>query len=334
MVLVTGASGFLGRHLVRYLSPLGRVRALYNRHPPDAELGALPGVTWIRCDLLDIFEVEEAMTGITEVYHCAAMVTYDPKRRDEILHFNPESTANIVNQALQQGLRKMVHVSSIAALGRTAEKGKEITEEAEWGESKYNSAYGLSKYLAEMEVWRAIGEGLNAVIVNPGIILGPGNHRDLSMQLMKIVHRGFPFYPTGITSWVGVDDVVKLLAMLMESDVTAERYIISEGNFTYRDIFILIANALQKSPPRFRANSFLSGIVWRLSKVKSTLLGKSALITRESTNNANSFSFYNNDKLLTEFPAFSYRPVKETIDQMARSFIMEHSNISPAIQAK
>src|SRR6202012_3357226 len=126
----------------------------------------------------------------------------------------------------------------------TGDGSKEITEEEEWGESKYNSAYGLSKYMAEMEVWRGIGEGLNAVIVNPGVILGAGHEQDLAVQLMKIVYKGFPFYPRGITSWVGADDVVKALTMLMASDVEAERFIISEGNFSYRDIFTLMAHAL------------------------------------------------------------------------------------------
>jgi dihydroflavonol-4-reductase len=322
MILVTGASGFLGKHLVRYLSAQEvKVRALYNQHPPAPEFAALSGIEWMQCDLLDIYSVEEAMRGIDDIYHCAAIVTFDPRRREEMLHFNPESTANIVNQAISQGIRKLVHISSVAALGRTNEPKKEITEEEEWTESKYNSAYGLSKYLSEMEVWRGIGEGLNAVIVNPGIILGAGNWKDLSAQLMKMVYREFPFYSNGVTSWADVDDVVKLLVMLMGPEIAGERFIISGGNFAYRDICTLMARGLNKKPPRFHANPFLTGIVWRLSLLKSALFGTRTLITRETANNANAYSYYNNGKLINAFPGFSYTPIPQTIERMARSFI-------------
>ena len=320
MVLVTGASGFLGRHLVRSLSPQGPVKALYYNHPPGKDIADLSNITWIKCDLLDPAALEEVMADVTEVFHCAAVVSFDRHLRDEMLHFNVESTANIVNASLLQGIRKMVYVSSVSALGRTGDKNKEITEEAEWGESKYNSAYGLSKYLAEMEVWRGIGEGLDAVIVNPGIILGPGDHKDLSVRLMKIISREYPFYPIGITSWVGIDDVVNILKMLMQSDVSAERFIISGGNFSYQEIFNYMAAALQKKNPRYRANRFLSGVVWRLNSLKSMLTGKRSVITKESVTNANAHSIYNNQKFLQTFPAFSYTPIQQTIERMAWSF--------------
>ena len=317
MILVTGASGFLGQHLVRHLSAQGLpVRALYNSHPPDKELKNLPGREWLACDLLDVFAVEEAMFGINDVYHCAAIVSFDPARRDEMLHFNPASTANVVNQGIEQGIRKLVYVSSIAALGRSGDEKKEINEEEEGGESKYNSAYGLSKYLAEMEVWRGIGEGLNAAIVNPGIILGPGNGRDLSAGLMKMVNREFPFYSKGVTAWADVADVVNALVMLMGSDIQAERFIISAGNYSFREVFTLMAHALHKKPPRFAANSFLTGMAWRLG----ALLGKRALITRETANNANTLSYYNNQKLTAFSPTFAYTPIADTINTMARSF--------------
>ena len=164
----------------------------------------------MQCDLLDIYEVEEAMQGITDVYHCAAIVSFQPADKEKMLHFNVESTANIVNEALEQDIRKLVFVSSVAALGRS-EVTKEITEEEQWEESKYNSRYGLSKHMAEMEVWRGIGEGLNAVIVNPGIILGEGNWDEGSARLMKVVYKEFPFYTQGINGWVDVKDVVKAM---------------------------------------------------------------------------------------------------------------------------
>ncbi|MES2701942.1 MAG: NAD-dependent epimerase/dehydratase family protein [Bacteroidota bacterium] len=321
MILVTGGSGFLGGHLVRHLSAQGlRVRALYYANPPAKDLAALPNVTWMQCDLLDVFAVETAMEGITDVYHCAGMVSFEPAKREEMLHFNPESTANIVNEALVRSIRKMVYVSSVAAIGRTGDPAVEITEEAEWGESRYNSAYGLSKYLAETEVWRGIGEGLDAAIVNPGIILGPCDSSGTPAGLMRLAYREFPFYTQGVTSWVDVADVVAAMVLLMGSAVSEERFILSAGNSSFKEVLSQMATALGKKPPRYKASSFMTGIVWRLSTLQGRLTGSNALITKETASNANSFSYYNNSKFTAAFPSFTYQPMAETIMRMARSF--------------
>jgi nucleoside-diphosphate-sugar epimerase len=320
MVLVTGGSGFVGQHLVQQLSAQGAaVRALYHNHPPTGLLAKLGNVQWMKCDLLDVYAVEEAMYGISSVYHCAAIVSFDPSRREEMLHFNAESTTNIVNEALLQGIDKMVHLSSVAALGRTGEQ-KTITEEAEWGESSYNSAYGLSKYLAETEVWRGIGEGLNAVILNPGIILGTGNWTEGSSQLMKVASDELPFYTNGATSWVDVVDVVRSMILLMNSDIADERFISSAGNFSFKHIFTLMANALGKNPPHIAAGPLLTGLAWRWSALRSKLSGTVPAITAETARNAQGTSIYDNEKLLSVLPGFSYRPIEETIADMARSF--------------
>ena len=322
MVLVTGASGFLGRYLVKNLAVRGqKVRALYFSRKPTEELLSLPGIEWLRCDLLDIFDVEEAMKGIEEIYHCAAIVSFDPAKRNEIIHFNPESTANLVNQALIQGIRKMVYVSSIAALGRNGNAEKEINEEEEWGESRYNSAYGLSKYLAETEVWRGIGEGLNAVIVNPGILLGKCEKNDPPYQLLEVVNNEFPFYTKGVNSWVDVSDVVRALTMLMESSKHTERYILSAGNYGYSEVFTQLAKALNKKPPRYHANKLMTGIAWRWSMVKSRISGTAPILTRETASNSNLVSLYNNIKLQKAFPSFVYTPINQTIEQMSLHYI-------------
>lgn len=318
MILVTGASGFLGQHLVRHLSAQGsQVRALYYTQPPGGEKN-LPGVEWVQADLLDIYDVERVTRDISEVFHCAAIVSFHPQDRERMLHFNPESTANIVNAAMEAGIRKMVYVSSVSALSKTGDRNKLITEEQEWDDNKYNSAYGLSKYLAEMEVWRGIGEGLNAVIINPGIILGAGDWDKGSPKLMKIAHSEFPFYTKGIASWTDVDDVVKAMAMLMESGIESERFIVSSGNFSYREIFTMMANALNKKPPRFHANKLMSAVLWRGGSI---FLGKKMLITRETARSAHGYALYDNSKLLKAFPAFSYVPIATTIEKMARYFI-------------
>lgn len=318
MILVTGASGFLGQHLIRRLATQEMaVRAQYYSRPPSGDLATLKGVEWRQCDLLDVYAVEDMMQDISDVYHCAGIVSFDPAQREKMLHFNPESTANVANEALHKGIRKMVHVSSVAALGRTGDKNKVIDEEQEWGESKYNSAYGLSKYLAEMEVWRAIGEGLNAVIVNPSLILGAGDWRYGSPQLMTVVNKEFPFYTRGINGWVDVRDVVTVMMQLMASDISAERFIVSEGNYPFKEVFTLMAHALGKKPPHIHVNVFFSQLLGRLGWI---FIGKETVITRETVRNAHSVSKYENSKLKLALPTFIYTPFDRTIIDMAVAF--------------
>lgn len=323
MILVTGASGFVGQHLVRYLSGKGHtVRALYHSTPPSPEMAMLKNVSWMQGDLLDVFDVETAVEGVDEIYHCAGIVSFHPKDRDRLLHFNTESTANIVNEALITGIRKMVYVSSVAALGRSENIATEITEEEQWEESKYNSAYGLSKHTAEMEVWRGIGEGLNAVIINPATILGAASNWDAgSARLMKVVAKEFPFYTNGVTAWVDVDDVVKAAYMLMESDIAAERFILSTGNYSFKEIFTQMAHALGKKPPYIKAGAFLSGLVWRWNIFRSLLTGANVTVTRETAQTAQKKNYYNNNKLLKHLPSFVYTPINQTITSMANQYL-------------
>ena len=320
MVLITGASGFIGQHLVRLLSSKGEtIRALYHANAPNPALKDLPGVNWMQCDLLDIYAVAEAFKDITEVYHCAAVVSFSPHDKERMVHFNIESTANVVNEALEQQIRKMVYLSSVASLGRS-EQAKEITEEEQWEESSYNSVYAMSKHTAELEVWRGMGEGLNAVIVNPGIVIGEGNWDVGTGKLMQLVHKEFPFYTQGITAWVDVKDVVEVMYRLMDSTIEAERFILSAGNYAYKDIFTWMAEALHKKPPHIRATPFMTELIWRWGIVKKWLSGKTSTITKETAATAQRQSLYNNSKLAQYLSDFTYTPVKETIKRMAAAF--------------
>ncbi len=324
MILVTGASGFVGAHLTRQLSEAGReVRALYRRHQPDEAMKAWPGVQWQRADLLDVFDVEAALEGVSEVYHAAALVSFNPARKAEMIHANQEGTANLVNAALDADVRKLIHFSSVAALGRNS-SGQQVNEEAQWEESRLNSAYGLSKYAAEMEVWRGIGEGLCAAIVNPGIILGEplraNGWKEGAPALMRLAYKEFPYYTQGVNGFVDVQDVVRAAQMLMNSDCEAERYILSAGNYSYREIFSLMAEGLGVRPPRIAAGPLLTGIIWRLSALRAALLSKPATITRETARNAQTKSFYETGKLLKALPDFQYTALRETILRMAAAF--------------
>jgi len=325
MILITGASGFLGQHLVRHLSAKGEaVRALYHKHAPDAALLDLPNITWQQCDLLDIYDVEDAMQGVTDIYHCAAMVSFDPRQKERMVHINTECTATVINQALEQGIRRMVHVSSVAALGRTI-NNKPITEEVEWEESNQNSGYGVSKYMAEMEVWRGMGEGLMAVVVNPAIILGAGDWQKGSARLIKTVYDQFPFYTGGTTGWVDIHDVINALYMLMQSDVTGERYILSSGNYAFKDIFTRMADAMYRKAPHIKAGNLLTSTVARLSEWKSRIGGSEMFITRENARNAQSTSHYDNSKLLKAFPEFKYTDIQDTVTEMAAAYMKEQN---------
>jgi nucleoside-diphosphate-sugar epimerase len=325
IVLVTGASGFVGSHLTRYLSGKGeQVKALYNSRQPSEDMKALPGVTWHRCDLLDIYDIEEVMQDVTEVYHCAAIVSFHGRDKEKLKHFNVEGTANVVNEALERGVRKMVYVSSIASLGRSKE-GAEITEEEQWEESRYNSVYAESKHAAELEIWRGQGEGLNAAIINPGIIIGEGDWDNGSAALVKVVHSEFPYYTHGINAWVDVQDVARAMYMLMKSEISGERFILSAGNFSYKEMFTMMAEAMGKKPPHKPAGKLMSAIVWRLSALKSMLTGKPATITKETAMVAQRKALYNNTKLTSILPQFSYTPIRQSVERIARAYLNEKS---------
>lgn len=325
MILVTGASGFLGQHLLQALAqqPLPVVGLYNTRTPQDVNTS---GVIWKQCDLLDIFAVEEVMQGITKVYHCAAIVSFDPRKKDQMIQGNVAATANVVNAALDAGVAKLVHVSSIAALGRTAEvagEGALITEDTHWEESRANSAYAESKFQSEMEVWRAMAEGLNAAIVNPAIILGEGDWNSGSANLMQIVYKEFPWYTTGVNAWVDVKDVVDAMIAIMDSDISDERYIISAGNFPYREVFTEMAQALKRKPPYRLASPWMTEIVWRMEVLKSRMAARQVTISKESARTAQSKCYYSNEKLLRDFPGFKYHSLKDTLARMATAFLRD-----------
>ena len=311
MVLVTGGSGLVGSALITQLLAAGyKVRALYNKSPlPDFQSAQLEQ---FQCDILDITGLEEAMQGIEKVYHCAAIVTFNPKKITTLFKINIEGTANVVNAALDAGVKKLVHVSSVAALGRIREN-EPITESMNWTEETSNSNYGKSKYLSELEVWRGIGEGLDAIIVNPVIILGAGNWNDGSTQIFKTVYNEFPWYSKGTSGFVDVKDVAKIMIQLMDSDISAERFILSAANKTYQEVFSLMAGAFGKKISHKEVTAFIAKIVWRLEAIKSFFTGKDPLVTKETAATALAKVTFDNSKLFRFLPHFTYTSINETI---------------------
>lgn len=302
----------MGGELIKQLLAQGsEVRAIYNKTPlPDFHSDHLHQ---FQCNILDVVGLEEAMDGTDQVYHCAAVVSFEPSRKKEMFKINIEGTTNVVNAALSTGVKKLVHVSSVAALGRIRED-EPISESMNWTEETSNSNYGQSKYLSELEVWRGIGEGLDAVIINPVIILGGGDWNTGSSQIFKSVYDEFPWYTEGVTGFVDVRDVAKAMIALMESNISKERFIISAENRTYRELFNLIADAFGKKQPSKKVTPFIAQVVWRLEAIKSKFTGKKPLVTKESAATALANVHFENGKLLKFLPQFNYRTIEETIN--------------------
>jgi dihydroflavonol-4-reductase len=324
MILVTGGAGLVGKELIIQLLQSGKqVRAIYNKTIlADFQNENLQQM---QCDILDVIGLEEAMKDVEQVYHCAAIITFNPRRKQEMFKINIEGTANVVNAALDAGIKKMVYVSSVAALGRIREDGP-INETMNWTEETSNSAYGQSKYLAEMQVWRGIGEGLEAVIVNPVIVLGAGDWNAGSSQIFKNVYTEFPWYTNGSTGFVDVRDVAKAMIELMNSDVVAERFILSAENRTYADVFNLIAKAFGKKPPHKQVTSVIAKIVWRLERIRSLFTGKEPLITKETTATALAKANFDNSKLKKFLPHFEYRKIEDTIIDTCKALQQKINN--------
>ncbi len=308
MILVTGGTGLVGSYLLKALLQKGQqVRAIYRGEKPS-----VANVDWVKTDVLDVLGLEQAMQGVKQVYHCAAVVSFNPRKRAMMHKINIEGTANVVNEALQAGVQKMVHVSSVAALGRMRE-GAVVDEQKNWTPETSNSEYGKSKYLSEMEMWRGIGEGLNAVIVNPSIILGAGDWNSGSSAIFKNAFDEFPWFTEGETGFVDVHDLVHVMMMLMDSDISAERFVVSGHNLSYQNVFNAMADAFGKKRPHKKVTPMIAGLVWRLEALKSFFTKKDPLLTKETAGTAMTKVHYNSEKLLKTLHDFAYRPFAETI---------------------
>lgn len=332
MILVTGGTGFLGAHLLVQLTAQGfPVRAIkrsesslaFVKHIFQIYATDVPRqwklIEWKEADLLNIFQLEEALDGVTQVYHCAGKVSFVPSSRSRLLAVNARGTANLVNLCLDVPNIRLCHVSSIAAIGRSR-LDEVITEDRFWKNDPNNSWYAISKYEAEREVWRGIEEGLNAVIVNPSVILGVCNWQEGTGRMFSQVWNGLKFYTNGVTGWVDVKDVARAMILLMNSQVVAERYILSEGNYPYREIFNQIADALGKKHPFIFASPQLTSLAWRFEALRSYFTRTEPLITKESARTASLACYYDNQKFIKQF-AFSYTPINETIRATAKEFI-------------
>jgi len=324
MNLITGANGLVGSYLCRYLLQKGeKVRDLKRK---NCNLKLVEDISdkieWAEGDILDISSLDEAMNGVKKVYHCAAIISYARKHAEKMMLVNAEGTANIVNAALYNKVEKLVYISSIAALGRTGKENEVVSEDTPWERKNLTSDYSVSKFLAEREVWRSIAEGLNAVILNPSIIVGAGNWDAGSCKLFSTVYKGFKFYTGGVTGYVDVRDVVKISEHLMNSDISNERFIICSDNISYHEFLTSIANALGVKGPNIKAGKFLSSLAWRAEWLKARFNNKEPSVTKQTAYIANKKVFFNNTKIKDAIK-YNFIPIKTSIEDTAASFNKE-----------
>lgn len=318
-ILVTGGSGFLGSFLLRKLVGQGHtIRAIKRKNsriPKDLQAA----VEWVDADILDVNSLMVACDGISHLYHCAAFVTFYPKNFPKLHQINIEGTANVVNVALEQGIEKILFVSSVAALGR---KGGELVNETfEWHKDTHTSNYSESKYLSEMEVWRGQAEGLSTVIVNPSIIIGPADHWDRSSAAMfQRAWDGLPFYPTGSSGFVDVRDCVDVMVQLMESEIENEQFVLNAANYSYQDFFKATAKYMNKKAPTRPLPNWAGSVAWRLFQLQSKITGKEPLVTKETVSNSRNSFGYDSSKVQEKL-GIKFRPIEESIKDSCEAFM-------------
>lgn len=311
MILVTGATGLVGSHLVYKLANNGMaVKAMYRREEKletvkhvfsyyTKDVDALfKNINWVQADVNDIPALEYVFEDVTTVYHCAAFVSFEPDKYRKLRKINIEGSANIVNLCISHKVKKLCYVSSIAAIGHHANPEQLITEKTEWQAEADNSVYAITKFGAELEVWRGSQEGLDVIVVNPGIIIGPGYwQHGGSSSLFKAVYKGMSHYTKGITGYVDVYDCVSAMTLLMESDLKNERFILVAENLSFEVFFNKVANALQVKAPKKQANAFLLALAWRMDWLQHTLLGKRRKLSKHMAKSAQSKTLYDHSKI-------------------------------------
>lgn len=333
MIFVTGGSGFLGAHLLVQLSHGDKKIVAAKRVTTDLSYSkrvfALANATdrfekieWKNVDFFDTYVIEDALEGMDEIYHCASEVSFHPKHHDRMIKNNVTITANLVNAALYCGIKKFMHVSSIAALGRSAQP--EIIDETRiWKTDPVNTKYGLSKYKSEMEVWRGYEEGLPVIVVNPAVILGYCPWNEGTGKMFTKVNDGMKYYTNGYTGWVDVKDVVNCMVELMNKNLFGERYILSAETKGFKEIFDSIAEKLDKPKPTKAANLKLAGWLVIAEKWKSKFTNVLPLITKETLRNATLECEYVNGKVKTELN-FDFTPVEKTVAETAALYKKEN----------
>jgi len=309
---ITGATGFIGSYLVRELLGLGhQIKALKR---PSSNLAFVQDfahkIEWTDGDILDVVGLQKQIADVDYVIHAAAVVSFSPKDRKKMYEQNIQGTINMVSVAQKYPIKKFVHISSIAALGRNKNLSV-ISEETQWEDSDENTEYAITKYQAEMEVWRAAAEGLPVLIVNPSIVLGKGDTSRSSLQIFRFAQKQYPFYPQGSINYVDVRDVASITVSLALSPIINERYILDGGHTTFKDFFTQIATIKGFPPPTIAVSPLLAEIGWRVLAVIRFLTGIEPFLTKETARSAMQNFVYDTQKIRAL--GFSFRSLEDTL---------------------
>lgn len=336
MILVTGGTGLVGAHLLYHLTQKNdKITAIYRTEKRREYVKKIfsyytevitenfAKIKWIQADITDIPSLEFVFrNNITTVYHCAALVSFDSKNYEKMRQVNINGTANMVNISIERNIEKFCFVSSIATIGNAIDR-KIIKEENQWSDSDKNSGYAITKYGAEMEVWRGSQEGLDVVIVNPGIILGSGFWQEGSGKLFSQIKNGFNFYTQGITGFVSVQDVVKAMILLVNANIKNQRFILVSENKSFKEILFSIADNLHKKRPSIKVTKTMTDIAWRVSWLVSKISNKEPLLTENSAKSSHHISYYSSKKM-TEAFNFNFELIDKTISRICQK--IQNSN--------
>ncbi|BAO75906.1 SDR family oxidoreductase [Winogradskyella sp. PG-2] len=334
MILVTGGTGLVGSHLLfKLVSNNEHVRATFRREKTLARVkhvfsyfsdnpeALFNKIEWIEAEINDIPKLQEAFIDITNVYHCAAFVSFEPDKYRILRKVNIKGTANIVNLCIANRIKKLCYVSSIAAIGHHNNPEKLIDEKTAWNPEDDNSVYAITKYGAELEVWRGSQEGLDTVIVNPGIILGGGFWKGGSSgNLFKQIYNGMRYFVNGITGYVDVWDVVSIMYQLMQSSIKNESFILVSENLSFKTFQTKTANALNVKPPLKEAKPWLLQIAWRLDWLQFKILGKRRSLSKQNAKSAISITKYDNSKLKNVLN-FEFKPINKSINEVSKLYL-------------
>ena len=316
MIVITGATGFLGSELALQLVKQGLDVRCTKRGTSVIPAILAPfskQIEWVDADLMDVFALENAVAGAKQVYHCAAWVSLRQSDKKNMIRENVTGTANLVNLCMDYDCR-LVHVSSVAAIG-LAKPGDLITENHHLDQATETDGYALSKLESEMEVWRGIAEGLEAVIVNPSIIIGANAGTTGSGELFERVRKGLKFYTSGSCGFVDVSDVAKCMIGLMNSDIIAERFIVSAENVSYKQLTSEIANGFGIKPPAIYASPWMMGIAWRAARLWAAVTGTKPAIDKVSAQSASMARDYDNTKIKNAI-GIEFKPVIESVKEI------------------
>jgi dihydroflavonol-4-reductase len=314
MIAITGANGLLGSFIVRKLIEKNSPFVALKRESSDTSLldDVQEKIHWRTADILNPIQLLEAFDGCTQVIHAAAIVSFNPYRADEIIEMNTIGTRHVVNACLEHNVRRLVHISSVAALGRQKDQ-RYIDEENKWIDNPYNGVYADSKYRAELEVYRGQEEGLNTIIVNPSVILAAADWNRSSAKLFKYVKQSKPFYIDAFLNYVDVRDVASCVYELLQREEQSQRFIINAGNISFKDFFEKVASHFRTRPPSIKLSKNMLKVISELETIRSWFTRSEPVVTRETARLANTHFLYDNKKI-REILNFEFQTIDNTLE--------------------